>query len=384
MTSQSKAATNKMWHNPPYSVVERFLPRQVGVAPPAEARALGAWDQRTRRWTELNARGTTQSSWRISRQVPMSVEQRNRVEIAHVLFLDIVGYSLMSMDQQRRVVRSLQNRVRKTPDFLRSKANDELVTLPTGDGMALAFFGDPEAAARCALELGRACSENPAIKVRMGLHSGPVYRMADINSNSNLAGGGINLAQRVMDCGDAGHILVSSAVAEVLRQLGSWTDSLHDLGEAEVKHGLRLHLFNLYDRDFGNPEVPRKLQPTAEVMNIRPQPPASVEQEFAPDAYVGKKVSHYRVLRKLGGGGMGVVYEGEDSRLNRHVALKFVSEHLCKSKETVERFQREACAASALSHPNICIIHDVGEHEGRPFIVMELLEGHDLEATHQR
>jgi serine/threonine protein kinase/class 3 adenylate cyclase len=304
----------------------------------------------------------------------MSTEQTKRVEIAHVLFMDIVGYSIASMDQQRRMLRLLQNSVRKTAEFLRSKANDELISLPTGDGMALAFFGDPEAPARCAVELARACLQNPAVKLRMGLHSGPVYRVADINSNSNLAGGGINLAQRVMDCGDAGHILVSNVVAEVLQQLGPWTDHLHDLGQAEVEHGIRLHLFNLYDQDFGNPDVPRKLHPPAE----KKTPPASVVKEPVLDPFVGKQISHYLVLARLGGGGMGVVYEARDTRLNRHVALKFVSEHLCRSKDTVERFQREACAASALNHPNICTIHDVGEYEGRQFLVMELLEGTTL------
>src|SRR5262249_8491170 len=151
------------------------------------------------------------------------------------------------------------------------------------------------------------------ITLRMGLHSGPVYRVPDINSNSNLAGGGINLAQRVMDCGDAGHILVSSAVAEVLGELGQWTNSLHDIGETVVKHGLRLHLFNLYDRDFGNSNVPRKLQPREETSNEPQQTPPAVVRIPPSDAFMGKTVSHYRILRKLGRGGMGIVYEAQDA-----------------------------------------------------------------------
>ena len=135
-----------------------------------------------------------------------------------------------------------------------------MITLPTGDGMALVFFGDPEAPVRCALELSRTLSQNSEIRLRMGLHTGPVYRMADINSNSNVAGGGINIAQRIMDCGDTGHILLSNVIADVLMQFGTWSDCLHDLGEAVVKHGLRVHLYNLCTQESGNSAVPNKLR----------------------------------------------------------------------------------------------------------------------------
>src|SRR5208282_4165463 len=120
-----------------------------------------------------------------------------------------------------------------------SEANGDIVSLPTGDGMALAFFRDPTAPAQCALEVAAALKSKPHLKLRMGIHSGPVYRMADVNANANLAGGGINMAQRVMDCGDAGHILVSKSTADVLGQLSDYSGTLHDLGEAEVKHGVR-------------------------------------------------------------------------------------------------------------------------------------------------
>lgn len=182
------------------------------------------------------------------------------LEIAHVLFMDIVSYSKLPMDQQQDVLCQLQGAVRKTAEFSRAEANDQLIRLPTGDGMALVFFTDPEAPVRCALEVGRALRNHPQIKLRMGVHAGPVYRLADINANRNVAGGGINIAQRVMDCGDAGHILLSQAVADVLGQLSSWRGSLHDLGEAEVKHGERVHLFNLCMADIGNRDVPEKLR----------------------------------------------------------------------------------------------------------------------------
>ena len=163
------------------------------------------------------------------------------------------------MDQQEQVVRRLQKTVRGTTEFAKAQASDQLIRLPTGDGMALVFFGDPEAPARCALEVSRYLRGDPEIKLRMGIHTGPVYRVTDINANRNVAGGGINIAQRVMDCGDAGHILVSSSVAEVLSQVSTWKNALHDLGEAEVKHGVRVHVYNLCTDDAGNPELPQRL-----------------------------------------------------------------------------------------------------------------------------
>src|ERR1039458_6654649 len=141
------------------------------------------------------------------------------LEMAHVLFMDIVGFSLLPMSEERQMVRDLQQAVLGTAEYARAQRKNQLISLPTGDGMALVFFGDLEAPVRCALELSRTlASGTPRISLRMGVHTGPVYRVADINFNSNVAGGGINIAQRVMDCGDAGHILVSGTVAEVLRQ----------------------------------------------------------------------------------------------------------------------------------------------------------------------
>jgi eukaryotic-like serine/threonine-protein kinase len=153
----------------------------------------------------------------------------------------------------------LQDAVRQTSEFVRAEAADELIRLPTGDGMALVFFRDAEAPVRCALELSRILQDYPSVQLRMGIHSGPVYRVADINANRNVAGGGINIAQRVMDCGDAGHILVSREVAEVIGQLSGWRPMLHELGEAEVKHGVRIHIYNLYNDKAGNSAEPKKL-----------------------------------------------------------------------------------------------------------------------------
>ena len=196
----------------------------------------------------------------MNRAPDVDATQAPPLEIAHVLFLDIVAYSRLRMDQQQRIIRDLQDSVRATAEFARAQNLDQLILLPTGDGMALVFFRDPEAPVRCALELTKILREKPEIQLRMGLHAGPVYRIADINANRNVAGGGINIAQRVMDCGDAGHILVSKAMADVLRELSSWNEQLRDLGEAEVKHGVRVHLFNLCTGEAGNPALPQKLR----------------------------------------------------------------------------------------------------------------------------
>ncbi len=181
------------------------------------------------------------------------------IEMAHVLFTDLVGYSLLPMDQQKEYLQQLQETVRESPQFQISDSAGDIINLPTGDGMALAFFGDPTAPAQCALEVARVLKTKPHLKLRMGIHTGPVYRVADMNANANVAGGGINMAQRVMDCGDAGHILVSSTVADVLLQLSEWSPHLTDLGECTVKHGVKLHLSSLVSGEVGNKTRPRKL-----------------------------------------------------------------------------------------------------------------------------
>jgi serine/threonine protein kinase len=215
-------------------------------------------DERTKLQSEIALPPETES-----KAAPGARQQSSEtlvLETAHVLFLDMVGYSTLLIDEQPTRLRSLQDIIRNTGEFCRAQAAKQLMRLPTGDGMALVFFGDPEAPLRCALEISQALRNNPEIRLRMGVHSGLVYRVADINTNMNVAGGGINIAQRVMDCGDAGHILLSKRVADDLSQLGRWAGYLHDLGEAEVKHGLRVHIFNLYTDELGNREIPNKLR----------------------------------------------------------------------------------------------------------------------------
>lgn len=179
--------------------------------------------------------------------------------MAHVLFLDIVGYSKLPMKRQRHALQRLQQLVRDTEEFGRVEDTGQLLCLPTGDGMALVFLtSTPLAPVQCALELGHALRGSHEIELRMGVHSGPVYPHVDIRVNQNVVGGGINIAQRVMDCGDAGHILLSKAVADVLNQIGGWAERLQDLGEIKVKHKFLVHIFNLCTPESGNMELPSK------------------------------------------------------------------------------------------------------------------------------
>src|SRR6266568_1106154 len=187
-----------------------------------------------------------------------------QLEIAHVLFVDIVGYSKLLINEQRESLRELNQTFRNTDAFRVAEAAEKLICLPTGDGMALAFTSTPDAPVRCALQASKVLLGHPELEIRMGVHSGPVSGMTDLNDRSNVTGAGINVAQRVMDCGDAGHILLSRRVAEDLEQYRHWQPCLHDLGECEVKHGVHVGIFNLYTDEVGNRDVPAKLKPTAQ------------------------------------------------------------------------------------------------------------------------
>ena len=187
----------------------------------------------------------------------MAEEHETQMEIGHVLFIDIVGYSKLLIEEQKERLGQLTKIVLRTAQ-VRDSTDEQLVRLPTGDGMALVFHHSAEEPARCALEIAEALRKHPEITVRMGIHSGPVRGVTDVSGRTNLAGAGINMAQRVMDCGDAGHILLSKHVAEDLEQYGHWQPHLHNLGECEVKHGVRLGVVNLYRDGVGNPQLPKK------------------------------------------------------------------------------------------------------------------------------
>src|SRR5437868_13023599 len=192
----------------------------------------------------------------------MSSEIKKEIqpEIAHVLFIDIVGYSKLSINDQHAAVEELNQIVRASEQFQRAEAANRLLKIPTGDGMALVFYTSPEAPAQCAVEISRALTEHPRLQLRMGIHSGPVSGVVDVNGRASLAGAGINIAQRVMACGDAGHILLSKHVAEDLEEYERWRPLLHDLGSCEVKHGVQVTIVSLYDDQFGNATLPRRLE----------------------------------------------------------------------------------------------------------------------------
>jgi TolB-like protein/class 3 adenylate cyclase/Tfp pilus assembly protein PilF len=191
--------------------------------------------------------------------VPTEVKEI-QLEIAHVLFIDIVGYSKLSINEQRATIDELNEIVRVSEQFQKAEAAARLIKIPTGDGMALVFYTSPEAPARCAVEISRVLKEHPRLQLRMGVHSGPVSGVIDVTGRANVAGSGLNMAQRVMDCGDAGHILLSKRVAEDLGEYEQWRPLLHDLGACAVKHGVSVTVVNLHADQVGNPELPKKFQ----------------------------------------------------------------------------------------------------------------------------
>jgi len=190
----------------------------------------------------------------------MSSEADVKFEIGHVLFIDIVGYSKLLIHEQSEQLQKLREIARATEQFRVAQAEGKLLRLPTGDGGALVFPDNPEMPVACAMEISKALKNHPDLRVRMGIHSGPVKEVTDLNEQANIAGAGINMAQRVMDCGDAGHILLSKRVADDLEQYGRWRPLLHDLGLCEVKHGVTLSIVNLYSDDIGNSETPKNFK----------------------------------------------------------------------------------------------------------------------------
>jgi TolB-like protein/class 3 adenylate cyclase/Tfp pilus assembly protein PilF len=192
----------------------------------------------------------------------MSVESKKEIqlEIAHVLFIDIVGYTKLSISDQHAAIEELTRIVRASQQFQRAEAASRLLRIPTGDGMALVFYTSPEAPAQCAAEVSFALKEHSRLQLRMGIHSGLVSGIVDVNEGANLAGAGVNIAHRVMECGDAGHILLSKHVAEDLEEYERWRPLLHDLGSCDVKHGVRVSVVNLYSDQFGNPKLPQRFE----------------------------------------------------------------------------------------------------------------------------
>ena len=217
----------------------------------------------------------------------MEAQQDLQLEIAHVLFMDVVGYSKLLIDEQREVLHELNEIVRATPSFRAAEAAGQLTRIPTGDGMALVFSSTPEAPVRCAVEISEALKRRPEIAVRMGINSGPVNAITDVNGQTNVAGGGINMAQRVMDCGDARHILLSKRVADDLAQYRQWRPVLHELGECRVKHDVPVSVVNLYTEEIGNPSLPGAFKANEPARTTVPLPAPSPRTRLSLGFIVG-------------------------------------------------------------------------------------------------
>src|SRR5215813_5096693 len=205
--------------------------------------------------------------------MPAEIKQEIALEIAHVLFIDIVAYSKMPSDDQRTAIENLNQIVQSTEEYRKEESENRLLKIPTGDGMALIFYHSPEDPVECALEISRALKEQHSnLRLRMGVNSGPVSGVVDVNGHANVAGAGINMAQRLMDCGDAGHILLSKRVAEDLEQFKHWRPHLYHLGECEVKHGEKIEIVNLFTAELGNSERPKRLAMPVEKTKVAPLP----------------------------------------------------------------------------------------------------------------
>src|SRR5437868_2725084 len=206
------------------------------------------------------------------------IKQEIALEIAHVLFIDIVAYSKTATDEQRTAIDKLNQIVQSTDEFRKAESEKRLLKIATGDGMTLIFYHSLEDPVECALEISRAIKEqHPNLRLRMGVHSGPVSGVIDVNGRANVAGAGINMAQRVMDIGDAGHILLSKRVADDLEQFKHWRPHLYHIGECEVKHGEKIEIVNLFTAELGNSERPKRLTMPAQKTDFEP-----VRKERAP------------------------------------------------------------------------------------------------------
>ena len=211
--------------------------------------------------------------------IPSEQSSDIRFEIGHVLFIDIVGYSKLLINEQSEQIQKLKQIVRGTEQFRIAEAEGKLLRLPTGDGGALVFRNSPEAPVLCALEISKALKNHPELRVRMGIHSGPVNEVTDLNEQANIAGAGINIAQRVMDCGDAGHVLLSLHVADDLKHYARWRPYLHEVGECKVKHGEIISLVNFYTEELGNPQRPQNIRGAAPVKSVAVLPFVNLSAE---------------------------------------------------------------------------------------------------------
>ena len=318
------------------------------------------------------------------------------MELAHVLAVQIVQFASLPINEQTLALESLAAALNACTVVQGARTNHQLASLTTPDGITLAFFGGPEAPLRCAQGLASAARRAPRLMLRMGIHTGPVFRVKDLQGNPTVAGGGISTAQRIAEFGDAGHILLSASSAEVLAEHTRWKAFLTPLGAAEIKQGGQMTLFNFRADEAGNAEVPQALRPGASTPLPRrtgsrtATPPPSVPSSNTmtapitppPDLSLGKlekpatgPLAEYELLGTLGAGGIGKVYKARHIISQRLEALKVLQQSQLGTPEMVERFVREIRVLASLNHPNIAALHTAFRHDDQLVMVMEYLEG---------
>ena len=325
-------------------------------------------------------------------------ETEQEMEIAHVLCLEIANFTSLPINEQTAALEDLNSVVYAASAVQNAQRNRQLISLVTGDGISLAFFGSPEAPLRCAIAISAAAQHNFNFRLRMGVHSGPVFRVRDTQGNETVAGGGVTTAQRVMDCGDAGHILLSAAIAEVLAEHSRWKPCLTDLGIIDVKTGTSIRLYNFKNEEAGNANAPRSLPaartsassqpaatlPAASATLPHTPPPAAVPAGSSATAELTRSLAptelpgvlgEYEVLGTLGAGGIGKVYKARHTISQRLEALKVLQQDQLGTPEMVERFVREIRVLASLNHPNIAALHTAFRYEDRLVMVMEYVEG---------
>ena len=325
-------------------------------------------------------------------------EAEQEMEIAHILCVQIMEFSALPINEQTAALQCLSAAVNGASAIQSAQRNQQLIGLASGDGMSLAFFGSPEAPLRAAIAINTAVRETPLIhRLRMGIHSGPVFRMRDMQGKESVAGGGMTTAQRVMECGGSGHVLLSAAIAEVLAEHTRWKPSLTDLGGVELKPGSTVRLYNFRNEEAGNSEIPASVrtgrgsasgagEPTVEPPSGAPPAgmtaatlvAAATPARAIPELYSGSALGEYEILGELGAGGIGKVYKARHAISQRIEALKVLQQDQLGTPDMVERFVREIRVLASLNHPNIAALHTAFRHEDRLVMVMECVEGATL------
>ncbi|HXZ18492.1 MAG TPA: protein kinase, partial [Candidatus Acidoferrales bacterium] len=320
-------------------------------------------------------------------------ESEQEMEIAHILCVQVADFAALPINQQTSRLQLLSSAINGASSVQSAQRNQQLICLSSGDGMSMAFFGSPETPLRAAIAISIAAKQTPDLALRMGIHSGPVFRVHDIQGKQSVAGGGMTTAQRVMECGDAGHILLSAAIAEVLAEHTRWKPCLSDLGLAEIKQGAPIRLYNFKNEEAGITEVPRTLRAAQAVPSSRTgefsgtaaatapwaQTPApSPAPRSIPELSSGSAIGDYELLGELGAGGIGKVYKARHHISQRLEALKVLQQNQVGTPDMVERFVREIRVLASLNHPNIAALHTAFRHEDRLVMVMEYVEGEAL------